>query len=408
SLDRLVKCDLNGETWTATYDAFCRRVSKTWRGQTTTFYWDDFRLAAEQRHDGSLRLYVYADETALTPFMFVEYAGLDAEPESGKRYYVFTNQVGAPLRVEDDQGQACWTARLDPYGRAEVGKQSTVEMPLRFPGHYYDAETGLHCTRFRSYSPELGRFLQSDPLGQAGGINLYAYPVSPLIDVDIDGLTKTKVGPPPIPRRAGPQAGAPPPVCATCPKMPPGGVTPGELIRSGAIKLEGTDAQQIAIMKDLVKISRTKTGQSVLQRIKSNHEGDFKAVVTIKVGEPAQHENQGPPGWNQRNPKTGKPGVPGDSEVQYTPGKNYTQQRNADGTPRNGSPSDAVLLHELDHAQRNGQGNQLKDYQNPDPSRFTNAEECAATKTENRYREEQGYPQRVNSAGQDDYMAPMP
>ena len=61
-------------------------------------------------------------------------------------------------------------------------------MPLRFPGHYYDAETGLHDNRFRSYSPELGRYLQSDPLGLAGGANLYAYPSNPLTDVDLLGL----------------------------------------------------------------------------------------------------------------------------------------------------------------------------------------------------------------------------
>jgi len=410
ALDRLVKIDLKGEPWTASYDAFCRRVSKTWRGRTTTYYWDDFRLAAEVRHDGSVRLYVYADEIALVPFMFVEYASLDAEPASGSRYYLFTNQVGAPLRVEDEHGKACWTARLDPYGRAEIGKDSTLEMPLRFPGHYCDAETGLHFNRFRYFSPELGRFLQSDPLGQAGGINLYAYPVSPLIDVDLDGLTKTKVGPPPIPRRAGPQAGAPPPVCATCPRIPPGGLTPGELIRSGAIKLEGTDKEKAAIMKDLNKIAGTKTGQRVLSQIRNNHQADFKAVITIKVGEPARHTAVGGPplitpghtGWHQRDPKTGKPGQATDSEVNYTPGKNLSD------TGKNGSPSDAVLLHELDHAQRAGSGNQRKDYPNPDATRFPNAEEHAATVTENAYRREQGLPERVNSKGEPDYYKPMP
>jgi RHS repeat-associated protein len=187
-LDMLVRCDVNGEAWTASYDAYCRRVAKTWRGRTTTYYWDDFRLAAEVRHDGSVRIYVYADETALVPFLFVEYAGLEAAPESGLRYYVFTNQIGTPINAEDADGKPCWTARIDPYGWAEVGNDSTLEMPLRFPGHYYDPETGLHYNRFRYFSPELGRYLQSDPLGLGGGINLYAYPARPLTAVDIDGL----------------------------------------------------------------------------------------------------------------------------------------------------------------------------------------------------------------------------
>ncbi|MCA9579177.1 MAG: RHS repeat-associated core domain-containing protein, partial [Myxococcales bacterium] len=64
--------------------------------------------------------------------------------------------------------------------------------PLRFPGHYHDATTGLHCNRFRYYSPELGRYLESDPVGIQGGLNLYGYCAdgNPLRDVDLRGLNK--------------------------------------------------------------------------------------------------------------------------------------------------------------------------------------------------------------------------
>jgi RHS repeat-associated protein len=187
-IDLLVRCDVKGEPWTASYDGFCRRVQKTWRGATTTYYWDNFRLAAEVRHDGSCRLYIYADNAALAPFLFIEYDSLHAAPESGKRYYVFTNQIGAPIRVEDHAGRTVWSARLDPYGKAKIDRASTIELHLRFPGHYFDPETGLHHNRFRSFSPELGRYLQSDPAGLAGSINPYAYPDRPLTVVDIDGL----------------------------------------------------------------------------------------------------------------------------------------------------------------------------------------------------------------------------
>src|ERR1019366_7862845 len=64
----------------------------------------------------------------------------------------------------------------------------------RFPGHYFDEETGLHYNRFRYFSPELGRYIQSDPVGQFGGINLYAYLRDPLSHVDIDGLARTGTG----------------------------------------------------------------------------------------------------------------------------------------------------------------------------------------------------------------------
>ena len=175
SLDMLTRCVIDGQEWTAAYDAFCRRICKTWQGRTTRYYWDDFRLSSEIRHDGTVRLYLYVDEAALVPFLFVEYDGLDADPASGRRYYVFTNQVGAPVRVEDDHGAVAWSAEISPYGQARVAEGSRIDLSLRFPGHYHDPELDLHYNRFRYYSPELGRYIQSDPLGIAGGINLYAY-----------------------------------------------------------------------------------------------------------------------------------------------------------------------------------------------------------------------------------------
>ena len=96
---------------------------------------------------------MYVDEAALVPFMFVEYDKLDANPGSGLRYYIFTNQIGVPIRVEDDAGQVVWSARIDPYGQAHVSPDSIIEMPLRFPGHYHDPETGLHNNRFRYLQP---------------------------------------------------------------------------------------------------------------------------------------------------------------------------------------------------------------------------------------------------------------
>ena len=63
-----------------------------------------------------------------------------------------------------------------------------ITFALRFPGHYEDPEIGLFYNRFRYYSPTLGRYLQSDPMGIAGGKNLYAYPANPLTTVDLFGL----------------------------------------------------------------------------------------------------------------------------------------------------------------------------------------------------------------------------
>jgi RHS repeat-associated protein len=188
SFDQLVGISLNGREWQADYDALGRRTRKRWAGQTTEYYWDHDRLSGEIRGDGSVRVYVFADERALIPFLYVDYASLEAEPESGLVKYLFTNHLGVPERVEDSSGRTIWQGEVLPYGMVRVELGRLDEVNLRSPGHHYDVETGLHYNRFRYYDPVLGRYLQCDPLGIAGGFNLYAYVSNPLIGVDILGL----------------------------------------------------------------------------------------------------------------------------------------------------------------------------------------------------------------------------
>ncbi|EAS1842014.1 hypothetical protein ACY76_14655, partial [Salmonella enterica] len=66
--------------------------------------------------------------------------------------------------------------------------------PLRLPGQYFDDETGLHYNLFRYYAPECGRFVSQDPIGLAGGINLYSYAPNPLSYIDPLGLCKKFAG----------------------------------------------------------------------------------------------------------------------------------------------------------------------------------------------------------------------
>lgn len=67
---------------------------------------------------------------------------------------------------------------------------------MRFPGQYYDQETGLHYNYFRTYDPTVGRYVTSDPLGIIGGedLNTYAYVGNDPINW-IDPLGLTRVGP---------------------------------------------------------------------------------------------------------------------------------------------------------------------------------------------------------------------
>ncbi|PWB30653.1 type IV secretion protein Rhs, partial [Pseudomonas sp. SDI] len=59
-----------------------------------------------------------------------------------------------------------------------------LEQNLRLQGQYYDGETCLHYNTFRYYDPGVGRFTTQDPIGLAGGVNLYRYAVNPTGWVD--------------------------------------------------------------------------------------------------------------------------------------------------------------------------------------------------------------------------------
>lgn len=77
--------------------------------------------------------------------------------------------------MTDLNGTVVWSAQYTAFGDATV-TVATVTNTLRFPGQYYDAETGLHYNWFRYYDPKIGRYLQTDPLRFLGGdVNLYQY-----------------------------------------------------------------------------------------------------------------------------------------------------------------------------------------------------------------------------------------
>lgn len=81
-----------------------------------------------------------------------------------------------------------WEARQTAFGETTVTTQ-LIENNLRFPGQYYDHETQTHYNYFRDYEPNIGRYLQRDPIGLNGGINTYGYvKVSPLKGIDPYGL----------------------------------------------------------------------------------------------------------------------------------------------------------------------------------------------------------------------------
>jgi RHS repeat-associated protein len=73
------------------------------------------------------------------------------------------------------------------------------------PGQYFDKETGRAYNYFRDYDPQTGRYVQSDPIGLRGGINLYLYAIDPLTQIDPMGLMGRGSGVPSRPQQPWPR-----------------------------------------------------------------------------------------------------------------------------------------------------------------------------------------------------------
>ncbi len=111
--------------------------------------------------------------------------------ETQALYYVHNDHLGTPQVVTDANRNVRWRAQYAPFGEAEI-VVNDIEMPIRFPGQYFDEESGLHYNYFRDYDPSLGRYVQTDPIGLAGGMNTFGYGYqNPARYVDIFGLEVT-------------------------------------------------------------------------------------------------------------------------------------------------------------------------------------------------------------------------
>lgn len=168
----------NGTSATSyTYREDGLRAAKVGSGGATLYHYDDQdRLIAESDSSGSfIKEYVWDDDDHPV-----------AQIEGTRTTFLHADQLGTPRIGTDAQAAAVWQWFARPFGTGPPYGSVTVN--LRMPGQYFDAETGLHQNRFRTYDPNSGRYLESDPLGLYAGINSFAYVDSnPLGRVDPDG-----------------------------------------------------------------------------------------------------------------------------------------------------------------------------------------------------------------------------
>ena len=106
--------------------------------------------------------------------------------ENGALYFVRTDHIGRPVFATDDSGAKVWEASYLPFGGVETSTGANSD--LRFPGQWFQSETGLHQNWMLDYDPTLGRYLRADPLGLLAGQNLYGYALNnPHRYIDPDG-----------------------------------------------------------------------------------------------------------------------------------------------------------------------------------------------------------------------------
>ncbi|WP_225060983.1 RHS repeat-associated core domain-containing protein [Nocardia sp. alder85J] len=100
---------------------------------------------------------------------------------------MITNPAGVPVQLIDPE-TATTRSLADTELWGDTSWRGASSIPLRYPGQIYDAETGLHYNLNRSYDPQTGRFLTSDPLGLGPAPNPRAYPHNPTAWPDPLGL----------------------------------------------------------------------------------------------------------------------------------------------------------------------------------------------------------------------------
>jgi len=196
---RLATMTNAGGTVTYSYNALEMRVGKTGptalvpTGASYYVYDEEGKLLGEYDANG---VPVYETIYMGAPVGVMKQTGTaGASNIAISVYNVSTDQLGAPRIVtrQSDEAIAWRWDSAEAFGATapdqNPGGLGVFSFNQRFPGQVFDAESGLLQNWNREYNPRVGRYMQADPVGFAGGINTYAYVNGdPLTDIDPMGL----------------------------------------------------------------------------------------------------------------------------------------------------------------------------------------------------------------------------
>ncbi len=188
-MGRLSSVTIGGLTTSYDYNYLNQRVRKTRsNGVQTQYYYNTdglLQLESSNTSNAPQATYFYDDAAKPVAVLYAANGPYNASAQD-KLIYLHTDHLGAVRRASDSDfslwfsQRQVWSWESDPFGMAAPlqdpdgnGVQTVIN--LRFPGQYYDAESGLHYNGQRYYDPKMGRYISSDPIGLSGGMNTYAY-----------------------------------------------------------------------------------------------------------------------------------------------------------------------------------------------------------------------------------------
>jgi RHS repeat-associated protein len=189
--NRMTVVQANGATvGNYIYNALGQRIQKNTTAPTATtqryFYDEQSHLIGEYTVGGSNRDTIWLGDMPV--------ATVDTTGSTSVVNFVIGDGLGTPRAVVNDAGTTIWSWAYqgNPFGEQQPTSSTGYVLNLRYPGQYYDVESGTNYNLNRTYESATGRYLQSDPLGLNGGISTYAYVGgNPLSSIDPLGLNVT-------------------------------------------------------------------------------------------------------------------------------------------------------------------------------------------------------------------------
>jgi RHS repeat-associated protein len=98
-------------------------------------------------------------------------------------YFLHDDRLRTPQLATDSSQNIQWQASYEPFGTT-TSVSGTITQNLRFPGQYFDVESGWNHNGFRDYMPNLGRYLEPDPLAMLGTSTFYDVRTGLLLNTD--------------------------------------------------------------------------------------------------------------------------------------------------------------------------------------------------------------------------------